>query len=165
VTARVRVKDNGYDRLLKTVERMQSATITVGVHADKGQAQHATKSTGESSAHFTLIDVAIWNEFGLGVPERPFLRGWFDASTSANRDTMAALARSAIKGTRTPEQAIELAGARFVGELQQRIARGEGVKPNAPATIARKGSVVPLVDTGQLRTGITYVVHFRSGSQ
>ena len=33
-----------------------------------------------------------------------------------------------------------------------------GWPPNAPATVARKGSARPLIDTGQLRRAITYVV-------
>jgi hypothetical protein len=33
-----------------------------------------------------------------------------------------------------------------------------GWPPNAPSTIARKGSDRPLIDTGQLRRAITYVV-------
>lgn len=31
-------------------------------------------------------------------------------------------------------------------------------KPNMPSTIARKGSARPLIDTGQLRKSITYIV-------
>ena len=36
-----------------------------------------------------------------------------------------------------------------------------GWAPNSPATIARKGSDRPLIDTGELRKSITYVVRKR----
>jgi len=165
VASKVRVVDNGYDRLMQTVQRMQQASITVGVHANEGQKTHAISrpaKTAKQAGPVSLIDVALWNEFGVGVPERPFLRGWFDATTAKNQETMMVLAQSALKGARTVDQALELAGARFVGELQQRIARGEGVAPNSPITIALKGSSVPLVDTGQLRAGLTFTVRIGS---
>jgi len=50
------------------------------------------------------------------------------------------------------------------GMMAQNFARGwftnpaNGWPPNAPATIERKGSDRPLIDTGELRKAITYVI-------
>lgn len=38
---------------------------------------------------------------------------------------------------------------------------GNGLTPNSPRTIHRKGSALPLVDTGELRNSITYVIRKR----
>lgn len=158
----VRVIDRGYDRLLRIAKKLQGASVTVGIHANKGGEPHSAPARGAAGVvRVAVVDVAIWNEFGMGVPERPFLRGWFDATSRQNGETMKTLAQSAIKGTRTIEQALEVCGARLVGELQQRIARGEGVLPNSPKTIYLKGSSVPLVDTGQMRASLTYRVTIR----
>ena len=43
------------------------------------------------------------------------------------------------------------------GEVQRRIAELK-TPPNAPATIARKGSSNPLIDKGVLRASATYKV-------
>lgn len=44
-----------------------------------------------------------------------------------------------------------------VGYVQDQITNGE-FEPNAPMTVQRKGSDHPLIDTGQLRRGISYVI-------
>lgn len=38
---------------------------------------------------------------------------------------------------------------------------GNGLTPNSPRTIRQKGSALPLVDTGELRNSITYVIRKR----
>ena len=160
MTARIRDVDRGYKRLMTTMAELGRARVTVGVHADQGSATHAAAPHGGKATPepVTVVQVAIWNEFGMGVPERSFLRGWFDGNLQQNQRTIAVMAKSALAGKRTARDAIEIVGQRFVGELQRWIADGSHVAPNAPATIRIKGSSTPLVDTGQLRTSITYLV-------
>ncbi len=160
VTAKIKITDRGYARLLHTLESMKAARVTVGVHAAQGNAQHAVASSNSNAAPaaVTLLDVAAWNEFGMGVPERPWLRGWFDQNTTKNQKTIATIAKSILQGRRSIGDGLEAIGARFVGELQQWISDGSHVLPDAASTVRAKGSSVPLIDTGQLRTSITYTV-------
>jgi hypothetical protein len=46
-----------------------------------------------------------------------------------------------------------------VGDVQRRIVQ-RIPPPNAPSTIAKKGSDVPLIDTGRLRQSVDYTVEF-----
>ena len=62
-----------------------------------------------------------------------------------------------IKRELTPEQLADLLGQKYVGQIQARISAGIP-PPLAESTIARKGSSVPLIDTGQLRSAVTYEV-------
>jgi hypothetical protein len=65
--------------------------------------------------------------------------------------------RTVIEGKRTSDQVLEILGQRAVGQIQERIA--SGIAPaNAPSTVAKKGSSTPLIDTGVLRSSITYQV-------
>ena len=57
-------------------------------------------------------------------------------------------------------RALSVLGMALVGDVQQRI-RNRIPPPNAPYTIARKGSDVPLIDTGRLRQSIDFVVETR----
>jgi hypothetical protein len=105
----------------------------------------------------TVGDVATWAEFGIGQPERSFLRAWFDANQARCKTALSRLAKSVLDGKRTKEQALETFGLWAQGEIQKRIA--EGIDPaNAASTVAKKGSSTPLVSTGQLRSSITFKV-------
>lgn len=122
--------------------------ITVGVHADDGAQGH--------SEGMSVADIASIHEFGApaaGIPMRSFIRGWWDESSDFIRDTLKRELTAAAQGKRTVDQALERAALIFEGAVKQRIARNIP-PPLAPATIARKGSSVALIDTGQLRAAI-----------
>jgi hypothetical protein len=149
----VKDKDKGYRDLVKRLYGIKAPKIEVGIFEQDGAFVYADGSTA-----VTVLDVAMWNEFGTGqIPERSFLRAWFDENQDKCRELVRRLLESVIAGTRTKEQALELLGVTFVGQIQKRIA--DGISPaNAPATIARKGSDKPLIDTGQLRSSVTHRV-------
>ena len=103
-----------------------------------------------------VTTVAAQNEFGGdGIPERPFLR-------PGAREGMDAV-RKHIKQTVDPKRAaLTDAEAAQCGEIIKGTIQREIVKvddpPNAAATIARKGSSNPLIDTGFMRQSVTYKV-------
>lgn len=148
--SRVKDVDKGYAALVKRVYGMGAPKVDVGIF-DSG----ATEPDG-----MTVLEVAIVHEFGSdarGIPERSFLRAWFDENSDNCRAAMAAMMQAVLEGKYAKDQAIELLAQRFVAEIQKRIAQGIP-PPNAPATIAAKGSATPLIDTGQLRSSISYKV-------
>lgn len=101
----------------------------------------------------TVSDVATWAEYGLGQPQRSWLRSWIEEARTEIDATIKAETRAVLAGTRTHRQALARVGVWAVGQIQQRIANG--IEPaNAPSTIAKKGSSVPLIDKGQLRSSI-----------
>lgn len=113
--------------------------------------QNAAREEGEG---VTVAMVAEWAEYGIGQPERSWLRGWIDEAGPEIERRMAAETRAVLAGTRTQAQAHARLGAWAVGEIQLRISRGIAPE-NAQSTIDRKGSSTPLIDTGQLRSSIT----------
>ena len=125
--------------------------VTVGVHSGEGGAPSATGGG-------TVADVASIHEFGLGnVPERSFVRGWADENRQDNERTMRKIGEAVVRGDYGVNEGLERAGLVFAASMQQRI-RG-GIPPElSPATIARKGSSTPLIDTGQLVSSITHKV-------
>lgn len=151
----VKIVDRGYRKLLDAFAALgvRNTVITVGVHAADGREVHADSEFGD-----TVLDIAIANEFGTEtIPQRSFIRAWFDENRTKNKEAIKRMLQSVIGGKRTRTQAFELLGQAFVGQIQRKIAQGIS-PPNSPATVAWKGSSKPLINTGQLRTSITYAI-------
>jgi len=149
-SARIKDTDKGYAKLTRAVFGFRKPKVTVGVHAEDGAASHGDATT--------VLDVAIANEFGTEtIPERSFIRAWVDEHRDEARGWLAVLMAQVVAGKITREIALERWGQKIQGEIQKRIAQGIP-PPNAPETIARKGSSTPLIDTGQLRSSIRYKV-------
>lgn len=112
------------------------------------------------SDSLTLAQVAEWNEFGTSrIPDRSFIRGFVDENESDIMTWIARATERVAKGA-APSDAFEIVGLRLATGMQKRIAQGVP-PPNAASTIARKGSSKPLIDTGQLRSAISYKVEIK----
>ena len=163
----MRDTDRGAKALVDRVFKFSNPKIKIGIL--EGKAEEAKKSRREQAENeaLTLIEVAIINEFGAQftskdgsvheIPSRSFIRDWFDEAEPQLRDDLRVLMQSVLRGDRTKEQVLEILGQKAVGEIQEHIAAG--IPPlNADATVKAKGSSTPLIDTGQLRGGVTYHV-------
>jgi hypothetical protein len=150
----VRDQDRGYGALVDRIFTMGSPKISVGIHEADGGHEHEGLS---------VVALAAIHEFGIGVPERSFIRAWFDENEERAKEALRRLLVSVIEGKRKPDQALELFALWAVGEIQARIARG--IAPAlAESTIEAKGSSVPLIDTGQLRSSISYEILDANGA-
>lgn len=149
--AHITSRDRGANALLAGFkEAAKGAELRVGI-------LEAGSEPAEGSKDLTVADVATFNEFGLGVPERSFIRSWYDDNLDENRAALRRLQELVVRGEMSQAQAFEQLGLLFVGAIQRRIADGIP-PPNAESTIKQKGSSTPLVDTGQLRASITHEV-------
>lgn len=102
--------------------------------------------------------IAAVHEFGSpsqGIPERPFLR----VAVQRNRQKYVRLNRinlvKMLRGQATVEQALGQLGEMAKGDVQTEIRSGN-FAPLKPATIKRKGSSRPLIDTGQMVQSIAW---------
>jgi hypothetical protein len=126
-------------------------TVLVGVQGEEASAVH------RGNQPQTMAEIANEHEFGLGVPERSWLRAWVDENQPMIQNDLRRAAMRILEGRLTIQQAADLLGTKYVASIQMRIANG--IAPaNAPATIERKGSSTPLIDTGQFRSSITYIM-------
>jgi len=154
VTARNRVTDT--DRgLARVAARLRPFRVRVGILSDAPKDAQDGEASGQ-----TLLEVAAVHEFGApaaGIPQRSFIRGTVDEKEGEIVAAQAALARRIVQGKVDGPTAGAQLGAKVKGFVQQRIA--QGIEPAlAPETVERKGSSKQLVDTGQLRSSITFVV-------
>lgn len=143
--------DKGFKRIEREISRsFSSPHVVVGIYGNKASAIHEdTKAT--------VGQIASYHEFGLGNPERSFIRSTVDEKTTRIAAMAKRLMGSVIDGHQTTHKALDLLGAYIHGQIIANINRG--IPPaNAPSTVARKGSSKPLVDTGQLKGSISWEV-------
>jgi len=153
----VRVVNDEWRRIMRTVTSMGKQVVKIGVVGDE--------ATNEVEPGITLARLAGVHEYGaaiqmkwgvLLIPERSFIRSTI-ATKKNYVDEIAKLVKAVVDGRITEEVALNRLGARISGDVKAAI--GKGIPPpNAETTIERKGSSKPLIDTGRLRSAVTWAV-------
>ena len=96
------------------------------------------------------------------IPPRPIIEPAIEApdNKKAILAQLTLAGRAALDGKKTEAvRFLNLAGQEAVNRVRAWFTDPRnGWPPNAPSTIKRKGSSRPLIDTGQLRRAITYVI-------
>lgn len=110
-----------------------------------------------------LVDIAMFNELGtVHIPSRPFLRDSVDAHTDQINAFLRSMSTEILKGG-SAENVLKKIGVFQKGLIQEEITKGD-FAPNSEATIKRKGSDTPLIDTGRMRQSVNYVIKEKGGS-
>ena len=105
-----------------------------------------------------LAEVAAFNELGtVHIPSRPFLRNSVDAHMGEIVPFVEDTLNRIVNNGMGAQDTLQRTGSFMKGLVQKEIVSGH-YAPNAPATIAKKGSDVPLVDDGQLRDSVNYQI-------
>lgn len=161
MTSKVIDRDRGWNaiRQLAAEVAAKKPHVVAGLVGERAGRIHA------GGAGLTVVEIGTKHEFGLGVPERSFVRATFDQHAQLYRDLLKRQIRAEIMQTAQTQQpfshkrskALNRVGLKMVGDMQKRIS-AHIPPPNSPVTIARKGSSTPLIDTGQLRGAISYEV-------
>jgi len=138
----VKDTDLGFKALMSFLGKKRTVAVLVGIRGDKGS---------------DLVQYAAANEFGTArIPERSFLRSTVISKQHRYIRLIREAVRKLLDGF-SPDIAFGRLGMLAVADVQRTI-RNRVPPPNAPLTIARKGSDVPLIDTGRMRQSIDYVV-------
>lgn len=165
MSVRIKDTDKGARKVLQRL--LKNGALAVGVLAEDAGKTHEAKESVDRikdifagpGATLTIGEIAEIHEFGLGsAPRRSFLAGWVDENQDQIREVVRRGAAALVIGKLdSPLQFLNQLGAWAVGSIQKRMA--ENIPPPlSPETIRRKGSSVALIDTGQLRSSITYRV-------
>lgn len=142
----VKVIDRGWNRIQQMFRANRLRFVAVGL---------IEKTNARSDSGLTNAQLGTIHEFGLGVPERSFLRSTFDKNQESWWRSLKTRAGMVLAGRIDPEETLDRMGAMIQGEVRDAIRAG--IPPAlAPATVNRKGSSKPLIDTGQLVQAITF---------
>jgi hypothetical protein len=164
---------------------MTDKMVTIGIHEDAGQVEsgdltmaslgaihefganinhpggtsygYANKSSAERGEVRFLKSGSGFMELGvtgphqINIPARPWL---LPGVRSGNAEYIKIIARELENGG-TPETALNKVGVKAVAFVQKYMTDLRD-PPNAPSTIAKKGSSNPLIDSGAMRQSVTY---------
>lgn len=109
----------------------------------------------------SVAQVARYNEFGLGVPARPFMRpAVFEHKTDLTNNLHKRY-RQAIRDNQDTMMVLENFGKDVAGLIREQIANTYE-PPNAPSTIKRKGANTPLRDTRLMLNSVRYQAEERA---
>lgn len=142
---------NNIPQIIQSLKELRKYEIEVGIFGGQG-------------AEYVMI--AAVHEFGVTIrkgsgsiviPERSFLRSTFDEKQDEWVKFVKKQMEHLLNLRINARTLCERLGAKMVADIQEKLTDLD-TPPNAPATIAQKGSSNPLIDSGGLRMRITYKV-------
>ena len=139
-------RDLGWRELFRRITRGGEAFAKIGIQQDTRREQKDGKGP------IDMVQLAAIHEFGApkaGIPERSFIRAWHDSAREKITRLQARLGRQFIDGKITLQQMVAKLGAFGQGGIRKFLRNLKEPALKA-ATIRRKGSANPLIDTGQL---------------
>lgn len=135
--------------------------VKIGItQRDFSDPKEGLDEAGGRSTDITVGEVAVVNEFGSAdkrIPERSFIRSTTDDQRRRVNAMIKRFKVVVIAGFFPAKKALGIVGAYMKDRIQNKIVMLKN-PPNAPSTIARKGSSNPLIDKGQLRQKVDWVV-------
>ncbi len=139
-------RDLGFNQILRNLRELDGKTVKAGILKNAGKEPNGT----------SLVDVAIYNEFGTSrIPSRPFLR----IATDKHKTTwLNESERIVDKVLAKYNPNFSILGNEMVENIRDVIGNKSLLAPNAPSTIRKKGHDKPLIDKGKLKSSIAYEV-------
>ena len=141
------------ERFMKELRELAELEVRIGYQREQG----AGTNTDDDKPRADLVDIAMWNELGaVNSPSRAFMRDSVDKRMQEISQMVAAQKDALLEGA-TAKDILNTIGLFQQDLIQTEIEQGDFVA-NAPATIKRKGSDKPLVDTGTMKNSVHYYI-------
>ena len=156
----------GEEHLTKILKEMKTMYVKVGFPSGKEPGEPTKGSESESKTMADIALIAATQEFGttragrgnsVTIPSRPFMRPALVTNKEKLAKLQKKLSSEIMSGERTVENGLELIGEFMVSKIKRAINDVE-TPPLAMSTIKGKGSEKPLINTGQMRNSVTYIV-------
>lgn len=155
-----------YRRIRKDIEEMDDTFVKVGFPQEARPGHPEKEGTHPIAKEMSEVaEIAAFQEFGTQhIPARPFFRQAIDN----NKDALGVFIKreydEVLLGVRSVYDGISRIGEWMSAKVKRTITTGD-FKPLSPITIARKKSSRPLIDSGQMRQSVTYVVGHGQSTQ
>jgi hypothetical protein len=154
----IRDNDKGMEKIRKEITALSQLSVKAGI----------IEGTGGKGG-VSVAQYAAYNEFGVPgkkkkwrIPPRPFIRGFVEDKSEDIKATQERLFKLVSEGKMSADTAIKRLG-QFAQDGIKRYIMSGNFEPNAEATIQRKGSSRPLIDTGTMRNSVRYQVKKKGG--
>lgn len=130
------------------VKAFKDLTVKVGFPKENSE-------TNSQEDGVTALEKAVWNNFGLGVPERPFMDIAYFKNLNKYKKIIVKKSRNLEKFDQI--KFLNELGTEAVNDIQGAIIDLKD-PPNDDKTIELKGSSNPLFDSGHMLQSVTYTV-------
>lgn len=147
-------KDLGKSKIKKDLRGLKSYAALVGIPSTAPRP--VDKETKKPLA-VNMATLALIHERGSAannVPARPFMKQTRQRAEGRFSRLLRRIYSQVIHGKVDPQKGLARLGVAYEGEMKNTFTMGQ-FTPNKPATIKRKGSSRPLIDTGHMRQSIT----------
>ena len=135
--------------LQKKITSLKNVSIKVGFPSEKAE----TESTDQEGVSALLK--ATVNNFGIGVPKRPFMNIAF----AKNKNNYKKIVKKQLSKVEVLDYTkfLNQLGIKAQGDVQREITALRSPANNS-ATIRAKGSSNPLINTGHMLQSVTFIV-------
>lgn len=161
-------RDLGLANAVKMTARLRDSFVMVGLPGVGSPPAIETvyqdgKAVGTRPSGMTVAALGVIHEYGSpsnNIPSRPFMRQTWGRSRWA---TLGIIRQMYLQITSPSKkmsirQALGVIGAFYEGRVKDTLVNGT-FAPLKRATVVRKGSSKPLIDTGLMRNSVTHKVH------
>lgn len=156
---KVVVIDRGWTQLIRDCKDLKKSYTKVGFPAEGTPGPAIQRGSGRDD-YENISEIALimfWNEYGTGnIPSRPAIRQAYDANRKELIKIIDFEYKKIVNHKTTVKIALGRIGEWMTGKVRKSI-KDLKDPPNAPATIAAKGSDNPLIDTGQAIQSVQHV--------
>lgn len=137
----------GIKKLLDSVSK--DGFVKVGILSGTGK---------HENSDLTVAEIGFTHEFGeLFFPERSFIRSTIQDKSREIKSVSSSEMKKILDGKSNTKKGLGILGAFTAGLIQEKFTVNDW-QPNSLSTQKKKGSSMPLIDTGQLRSSISYRV-------
>jgi hypothetical protein len=162
----------GEIKLEALLKIMAKSYVKVGFPSGKEPGKPDRQSEDTASSMADVATIAAIQEFGttragrgnsVTIPSRPFMKNALDTNKKKLGILQGKLSTEILEGKRSVQNGLEIIGEFMVGNIKRAI-NDMTDPPNAESSIKAKGSSHPLIDSGQMKNSVTYIV-MKTGSE
>lgn len=149
----VKVKKDIYKQVQKNLLDFSKLDLLVGVPQEKTERE----GNSEPITNAELMFIHTNGSPIRNIPKRPTIEPTIEENKKRISDMFKKAVNKVLNNKGDGRADLEKIGIWTVNKIKAKFGSDDLI-PNAPATIAKKGSDRPLIDTGQLRNSVTYVI-------
>ncbi|RLC88278.1 MAG: hypothetical protein DRJ03_03255 [Chloroflexi bacterium] len=154
----VDIGTGGLEALTKNLEKLKEKK-----HVQVGFPTAEMRKSEKGETPKTVVEIAFYNEYGLGVPERSFMRTAIIENRAEIKAFQGKLALRVAQGKVDQERALKLLGDKIKSLIQTKIIKLDKPIEGPQQLRKKKGVSNPLMDSSQMHNSVTYVVEDGGG--
>jgi len=139
-------RDLGWKAIVKQLKGMNGMSTDIGLFGSGSSPKDNIAARGA---------VMEWGSHKNNIPSRPFNRQTWDKNLNKIKKVSMAEFGKVVDQKKSGKKALFNIGEWFTGKLKEGITSGK-YKALSEKTVRQKGSSVPLIDTGLMKSSITH---------